>query len=110
MVVKEVLVTIKSERIVEAYALMKYPEVKSIKSIPKIPSFNFENLRVLFDESNIRICPLSLIFSSPTKQTNFEAVQRRARFPGQAVPFRPYPSSCIVAAMKAAVPLAFMFS
>ena len=63
MVVKEGLVTVESERIVEAYALMKYPEVKSIKMIPKIVSFAFENFRVLFDELNIRICPLSLSFS-----------------------------------------------
>ena len=74
VVVKESLVTIESERIVEANALMKYPEVKSIKMIPKIASFAFANLRVLFDELNIRLCPLSLSFSSRTKQTNFEAV------------------------------------
>ena len=63
LVVKEGLVTVESERIVEAYALMKYPEVKSTKMIPKIASFAVENLRVLFDELNIRIFPLTLIFS-----------------------------------------------
>lgn len=62
MVVKEGLVTVELERIVEEYALMKYPEVKSIKMIPKIASFAFENLWVLIDELNIGIRPLSLIF------------------------------------------------